>query len=111
MAPSPFRAAVVQAASVGFDTQGSLAKLKRLALVAAERGARLAVFPEAFIAGYPKGLDFGARVGMRSEKGRGDFRRYFESAIDVPGPAIDFLGEVARATRMFLVVGVIERDI
>jgi nitrilase len=111
MALSSFRAAVVQAASVGFNTTESLAKLQRLAEDAAALGARLAVFPEAFISGYPKGLDFGARVGMRTAKGRDDFRRYFESAIDVPGPAIDFIGEVAAATRMYLVVGVIEREI
>jgi nitrilase len=111
MAISPFRVAVIQAASVGFNTGESLAKLGRLAKDAAELGARLSVFPEAFIAGYPRGLDFGARVGMRSDKGRDDFRRYFDSAIDVPGPAVDFIGEVAAATRMYLVVGVIERDL
>ncbi|WP_246048228.1 hypothetical protein [Hankyongella ginsenosidimutans] len=29
----------------------------------------LAVFPEAFLGGYPKGVDFGARVGSRSPEG------------------------------------------
>ena len=43
------RAAVVQAASVGFDRERSLAKLERLVAVAAGEGAQLAVFPEAFI--------------------------------------------------------------
>jgi nitrilase len=53
---------------------------KTLSLVseAAAQGAELVVFPEAFLAGYPKGLDFGARVGMRSPEGRQAFRRYFE---------------------------------
>jgi len=57
------RAAVVQAGSVGFDREGSLAKLERLIADAARQGAQLAVFPEAFISAYPKGLDFGAVVG------------------------------------------------
>ena len=106
-----FTAAVVQAAPVAFERERTLEKLRGLAAGAARRGARLAVFPEAFVSAYPKGLDFGARVGMRSREGREDFRRYFDSAVDVPGPAVDFLGRVARENRLHLVVGVIEREI
>lgn len=97
----PFTAAVVQAAPVAFDRERSLEKLRDLAADAGRRGARLAVFPEAFISAYPKGLDFGARVGMRSREGREDFRRYFDSAVDVPGPAVDFLARVSRARTAF----------
>ena len=61
-----FTAAVVQAAPVAFERERTLEKLRDLAADAARRGARLAVFPEAFVSAYPKGLDFGARVGMRS---------------------------------------------
>jgi nitrilase len=106
-----FTAAVVQAAPVPFDRDRTLDKLRDLAADAARRGAKLAVFPEAFVSAYPKGLDFGARVGMRTREGREDFRRYFDSAVDVPGPAVDFLARVARENRLHLVVGVIEREI
>jgi nitrilase len=68
------------------------------------------VFPEAFIGGYPKGLDFGAVVGSRTPEGREDFRRYSESAITVPGPETEEIGELAAAASMTIVVGVIERD-
>jgi len=105
-----FTAAVVQAAPVVFDAERTLDKLRDLAADAARRGAKLAVFPEAFISAYPKGLDFGARVGMRAPEGRDDFRRYWESAIDVPGPATEAIGAAARAGGLHLVVGVIERD-
>jgi nitrilase len=109
---SAFTAAVVQAAPVGFDVPRTLDKLADLTSDAARRGAKLAVFPEAFISAYPKGLDFGARVGMRSPgaHGRDMFRRYFESAIDVPGPATERIGKAAKAGGLHLVVGVIERD-
>jgi predicted amidohydrolase len=80
-----------------------------LAAEAAAEGARLAVFPEAFVGGYPKGIDFGARVGSRSAEGREWFRRYYESAISVPGPETEAIGEAAAAHRMYMVVGVIER--
>src|SRR3972149_4151543 len=78
---------------------------------AARRGAKLALFPEAFVSAYPKGLDFGARVGTRTREGREDFRRYFDSAVNVPGPAVDFLARVARENKLHLVAGVIEREI
>ena len=104
------RAAVVQAAPVVFDVPRSLAKLRDLAADAARAGARLAVFPEAFVSAYPKGLGFGARMGMRSPDGREEFRRYFESAIAVPSPATEVIGAAARESQLFLVVGVIERD-
>ena len=107
---SMLRVAVVQAAPVVFDVPRTLAKLHDLTSDAGRRGARLAVFPEAFVSAYPKGLDFGARMGMRSAEGREDFRRYFDSAIDVPSSATAGLGEAARAANLFLVVGVIERD-
>ncbi|GGJ25345.1 carbon-nitrogen hydrolase family protein [Neoroseomonas lacus] len=104
------KAAVVQAAPVLFDTRKTVSKLADLARDAAEKGADLVVFPEAFVGGYPKGLDFGARLGMRSPEGREEFRRYFESAIELGGPDANRLGEIARDNGIHLVVGVIERD-
>jgi nitrilase len=75
---SKIKVAVVQAAPVMFDTQASLQKLADLSADAAKLGARLVVFPEAFIAGYPKGHDFGVSVGIppggRLECGRSEGR-------------------------------------
>jgi len=103
-------AAVVQAASVAFDLQRTLEKARDLAADAARQGAALVLFPEAYVSGYPRGLDFGAAVGSRSDAGREDFRRYWESAIEVPGPAVDLLSQTARSNAIHLVMGVIERD-
>lgn len=105
------RAAVVQAGSVPFDSKGSLEKARGLIGKAKQEGAKLVVFPEAFISAYPKGLDFGARVGMRTTEGRADFQVYWESAIEVPGPATEFLGAAAQDHNLYLVIGVIERDL
>lgn len=76
---------------------------------AARDGAELVVFPEAYLGGYPKGLDFGARVGIRSPEGRHDFRRYAASAIDVPGDETAALGETAAHWGIHLVMGCVER--
>ena len=59
---------------------------------AAGRSVQLILFPEAFVSGYPRGLDFGTRVGSRTPEGREMFRRYWESAVDVPGPATEAIG-------------------
>lgn len=105
----PTHVAVVQDAPIAFEREPTLAKVGRLVAEAAGQGAQLVVFPEAFVGGYPKGLDFGARVGMRSPAGREVFRRYADGAIEVPGPATAALGALAQAHGLHLVIGVIER--
>jgi nitrilase len=110
MAGTGPRVAVVQAASVAFDLERSLQKAEALAADAAARGARLVLFPEAFLSAYPRGLAFGAVVGSRTDAGREEYRRYWESSVDVPGPAVARLGAVARDNRIHLVMGVVERD-
>src|SRR5215475_362303 len=107
---NPYKVAVVQASSVAFDRERTLEKVHSRASKAARDGARLVVFPEAFVSAYPRGLDFGAVVGNRTEEGRRDFQRSWESSVDVPGPAVDALGRTARTGSIYLVIGVIERE-
>jgi len=107
---NPFKAAVVQAPSVAFDRERTLEKAAALSAEAASKGARLVVFPEAFLSAYPRGLDLGAVVGNRTDEGRRDFQRYWESSVDVPGPAVDQLSRIARTNNIYLVMGIIERD-
>ncbi|OUQ87436.1 nitrilase [Brevibacillus brevis] len=104
------RVAVVQAASVIMDREGSTEKAVSLTLEAGEKGAKIVVFPEAFIPAYPRGLTFGAKVGSRSPEGRKDWFRYWDNSIVVPSEETDKLGEAARKAGVYLVIGVIERD-
>ncbi len=108
--PRKIAAAVVQDFPAIFDLEKTLTKVTHLTAKAAAQGAELIVFPEAFVSAYPKGLDFGARVGGRTGEGRDDFRRYFESAIEVPGPDCETIGRAAREAGAHLVIGIIERD-
>ncbi|WP_326522978.1 carbon-nitrogen hydrolase family protein [Sphingomonas sp.] len=107
---SGYRAAVIQAASVPYDPEASAQKAARLIREAAQRDARLAVFPEVFIGGYPKGASFGAPVGMRTQEGRDAYRRYHAGAIDLDGPELSEILKAAAETGMFVVIGVLERD-
>lgn len=101
---------VVQAGSVLYDTPRTIEKLADLTAKAKIEKAQLVVFPEAFVGGYPKGIDFGVRLGSRSDEGRAEFQRYYENAVDVPGDQCDQIGEIAAGNGVYLVVGVIERD-
>jgi nitrilase len=76
----------------------------------AQKDIKLAVFPEAFIGGYPKALTFGASLGIRTDAGRKLFRAYADCAIEVPGPVTAAIGNIAKAAALTVVVGVIERD-
>lgn len=104
------KAGVVQAAPVLFDREATVAKAARLAAEAAAQGARLILFPEAFVPAYPRGLSFGTVVGSRSPEGRRTWQRYWDNAVDVPGRATEALGKVARGAGAYLAIGVIERD-
>ena len=104
------RAAVVQAGAVPFDSEACVDKAIRLIAEASGLGAKVIVFPEAFIPGYPKGVNYGLVVGARDPAGREEFRLYLEAAIEVPGPETQRLGEAAAAHGAYVVMGVIERE-
>lgn len=105
-----YTAAVIQAAPVLFDVEKTLDKAAELVNEAAQKGAKLMLFPEAFVSAYPRGLSFGTVVGSRSEGGRDTWLRYWNSAIAEHSPESDRLGEMAKSAKSFLVMGVIEKD-
>lgn len=109
-ASAPTRVAVIQAAPVLFDREATLARVAELTAEAAAGGAQLVLFPEAFVPSYPRGLSFGVVVGSRSDEGRRLFARYHRNAVVVPSEATAQLGAAARAAKVWLAIGVIERD-
>ena len=104
------KVAVVQIASVVDDAMATAQKVADNLHQAANQGAKLAVFPEALLGGYPKGASFGAPVGMRKPEGRDAFARYYANAIDLSGPEVECIAQAAIDTDCFVVIGVIERD-
>jgi nitrilase len=100
-----FRAAAVQAAPVFLDTDATIEKACRLIAEAAAEGAKLVVFPEVFVPGYPYW-----NWTMTPIKGSAWFEKLFRSAIDVPGPEVDALRMAARDSGTHVVIGVNERD-
>jgi len=105
-----YTAAVVQADPKLFNLEGTLKKTAQLVEEAADKGASLVLFPEAYIPCYPRGLSFGTVVGSRTDQGRQLWRMYWENSIDVPGEATKELGKMAKKAKSFLAIGVMERD-
>ncbi|MFC2146746.1 carbon-nitrogen hydrolase family protein, partial [Acidobacteriota bacterium] len=104
------KAAVVQAAPVLFNREATMEKACKLIAEAAKQGAKLILFPEAFIPAYPRGLSFGTVVGSRSSEGRELWKLYWDNSLDVPGPITLQLGNAANEANAYLAVGVTERD-
>lgn len=100
------RATVVQASTVFYDTPATMDKVEKWLAEAAALGSQLVVFPEAFVGGHPRGLNF----TDRTPKGRESFRKYHASAISVPGPEVERLAAMAGKHKLYLVMGAIEKD-
>ena len=104
------KVAVVQAAPVLFDREATVEKACVLIEQAAAQKAQFVLFPEAYIPAYPRGLAFGTVVGSRSPVGRRVWQRYWENTVEVPGPTTQKLAAAAKKTRIYLAIGIIERD-
>ncbi|MFD2786377.1 carbon-nitrogen hydrolase family protein [Hymenobacter rubripertinctus] len=102
--------AAVQAAPVYLNLAASLAKAERLIAEAAAKGARLVVFPETWLPGYPAWLDCCRDVNLwDSPAVKQVYRRLVENSVVVPGPETAALGAAARAHGVVLSMCVNER--
>lgn len=107
-ATQPFRVAAVQATPVFLDRTATVEKACRLIHDAGGGGAKLAVFPEAFVPAYPFWVWFvpsGDTATLRSL-----YTELVEHAVTVPGPEIEQLGQAAREAGVHVVIGVNERN-
>jgi nitrilase len=104
------RAAVVQGAPVVLDRDATVEKACRLIEEAAAQGAKLVVFPEAYVPAYLWGLSLGTKMGQRTPPGRRTWARYWANAVDVPSAATEAIGRAARKAGAYVAIGIIERD-
>jgi len=106
----PVTVACVQAEPAILDRDGTLDRMASLAAEAAGKGARLLVFPEAFIPAYPSSVWAKALAGWSEEGAVEAYAQFAREAVEVPGEAEERLGEIAREHEVWLVTGVTERD-
>lgn len=98
-----FRAAACHVAPYYFDTPRTIDKACALIAEAAENGAELIAFPEAFVSSFPVWSGVYAPVDVHEF-----FFRLAGSAIEVPGPEVRRIQETARRHGVFVSIGVNE---
>ncbi len=103
------KVAVVQAGSLLMNRQATVQKAIRLISEAGQNDAKIILFPEAFIGGYPWGMTLGAAIGGRTPEGRLDWARYWHNAVSVPSKDADAVAEAAREAGAYVIMGVVER--
>ena len=101
-----FTAAVVQAAPVFLDRDATVDKACRLIGQAGERGARVVVFPETWVPGYP----FWLTSALPLQEPLRLFTRLFKNAVEVPSAATAALGRAAAKSGVYVAIGINERD-
>jgi nitrilase len=106
----PVKVACVQAEPIVLDRDATIGKLDALTAEAAGEGARMVVFPEAFIPAYPSSVWAKALAGWATPGAKEAFALLARESLEIPGPAADRLGELAREHGVWLVTGVTEID-
>ena len=103
-----FKIAVVQAAPVVLDREATVSKACELIAEAGRSGARLVVFPEAFIPTYP---DWVWRIPPGEHRVLADmYAELLEQSVEIPGPVTEDLSQAARQAGVYVAMGLNERN-
>lgn len=100
-----FKVAAVQAAPCFLDRKAGIAKAVRYIAEAAAAGARIVVFPEVWLPGYPNHIWLGPVAWGMQFVGR-----YFENSIEAGSPEDRALADAARKHGIQVSMGLSERD-
>lgn len=105
----PFRVAAVQAAPVFLDLDATVEKACALIADAAAGGAKLVVFPEAFLPTYPFWIWFvpAGRTAVLREL----YGELLDNSVAVPGEATARLGAAAREAGVCVAMGMNEINV
>src|SRR5690349_24070468 len=100
-----FKACAAHVAPIFLDAPATIQKACSLIAEAAGAGARLIAFPESFVPGFPLWAPVQAPI-----KNHEFFKRMAANSIQVPGPEVSALCEVAREHSITVSVGISERS-
>jgi nitrilase len=100
---------VVQATPALFDLEKTVEIIVTLIELGASEWYKMLLFPESFIPCYPRGLDFGAIIGKRTEKGRNQWLDYWENSLEIPSKSFETIQKAVKKANIFVFLGVTER--
>lgn len=101
---------VVQDNPIFFNKERTLDKMESIIQENAAQGCELLVFPESFIPGYPRGFDFGAKIGSRTDAGKALFAEYYKNSIALDGSEMARLVALSKSNKVYLVIGITEKQ-
>jgi len=108
MLDHPVMIAAVQDTPVYLDKNATVEKACELIQEAASNGAKLVVFPEVFISGYP---DW---VWVLPPEHKDVISKLYgdllASAVSIPDEAVDLIGKAAKAAGVYVSIGANERN-
>lgn len=108
--PASVTVALIQAPPVFLDLAGSVARVQQLAAEAAQQGARIVVFPESWLPGYPLWFDHAPQAASWDHRpAKKLFRRLYENAVTLGDAHFEILQQTAKKHATVLVIGVHER--
>jgi nitrilase len=106
---APFKVAAVQATPVFLDREATIDKACELITAAGSEGARLIVFPEAFIPSYP---DWVWAIPSGEEDVLNElYAELLTNSVTIPSDATDRLCQAAKLANSYVVMGMSERNV
>jgi nitrilase len=105
----PFLVVAVQISPAFLDREATIDRACEAIADAGTRGARLVVFPEAFVPGYP--LWVWSLAAGRTLELRALYAELLDQAVSVPSPAVDRLCDAARSAGVHVAIGINERNV
>ncbi len=107
---SKLKVAIVQAAPVFMNLAASLELAVKLIGEAAAKGAKLIVFGETWLPGYPAWLDYCPGAALwNHEPTKEVFAQLRANSVAVPSRELDVIAQVAKTHNVVVVIGINER--
>ena len=101
---------VVQASPALFDLEKTVDIVVSWIEKGAKEGCELLLFPESFIPCYPRGLNFDATIGKRTDKSQNQWLEYWENSVEFPSVHFDKISAATKEANLFVALGVTERE-
>lgn len=104
------RVGVVQATPALFNSKKTIEIVISWIEKGAKEGCGFLLFPESFIPCYPRGLNFDANIGKRTDKSRDLWLEYWENSVDVVSDDLKDIKIAIKKAGLFVALGVTERE-
>jgi nitrilase len=110
MVQKKIKVGVVQATPALFDIKKTVDIIISWIEKGEKEGCELLLFPESFIPCYPRGLDFDAIIGKRTDKSRNQWLDYWNNSIETSSAYIEKISGAIKKANLYVALGVTERE-